>query len=70
MSITNSNHLTSQRLLTLEEARATLRISRWSMQRLLDNRQLATVNIGRRRFVRPADLDQLIDDLRSEALHD
>lgn len=47
-------------LLTLEEARSRLRISLWSLRRLLDERSLPSVNIGRRRFIRAADIDTLI----------
>lgn len=54
-------------LLTLEEARHLLRISKWSLQRLIDDRRLLTVQIGRRRFVHPNDLDDLIESLRERA---
>ncbi|MBE5471714.1 helix-turn-helix domain-containing protein [Mycobacteroides abscessus] len=49
-------------LLTLEEARSRLRISLWSLRRLLDEQSLPSVNIGRRRFIRAEDIDTLIAD--------
>lgn len=56
-------------LLTLDESRALLRISKWSLQRLIDDRRLVTVQIGRRRFVHPDDLDALLEELREQGRH-
>jgi excisionase family DNA binding protein len=68
-TIQTNNPPTDMKLMTLEEARALLRISRWGLQRLIDSRQLPTIAIGRRRFVTPSDLDQLIADLRTGGPH-
>ncbi|WP_255784534.1 helix-turn-helix domain-containing protein [Mycobacteroides abscessus] len=59
MNTTTSNS-DQHTLLTLEEARSRLRISLWSLRRLLDEQALPSVNIGRRRFVRSEDIDALI----------
>lgn len=52
-----------QRLLTVSEACARLRISRWSFYRLIHQRQLNTVTIGRRRFVPNAELHRFVTAL-------
>lgn len=52
------------RLMTIDEARDTLRISRWGIYRLINDRQLKTVTIGSRRFVAPQDLDDFMQQLR------
>ncbi|SHT80027.1 DNA-binding protein, excisionase family [Mycobacteroides abscessus subsp. abscessus] len=52
-----------QRLLTVTEACARLRISRWSFYRLMHQRQLNTVSIGRRRFVPHTELSRFVDSL-------
>lgn len=41
----------STELLTVDEACKQLRISRWSFYRLVNQRELATIQIGRRRLV-------------------
>lgn len=51
-------------LLTVPEACQALRVSRWQFYQLVNERRLKTVRINRRRFVAPADLTQLIEDLR------
>jgi excisionase family DNA binding protein len=53
-------------LLTLEEVRAVLRISRWSIYQLINHRRLKTVRIGQRRLVTVDDLRALIEELRRE----
>jgi excisionase family DNA binding protein len=53
------------RLMTIDEARDRLRISRWSMYRLINDRQIKTITIGSRRFITPHDFDQFIQSLRS-----
>ena len=57
---TTTNNSDQHTLLTLEEARSRLRISLWSLRRLLDERSLPSVSIGRRRFIRAEDIDTLI----------
>ncbi|WP_196814652.1 helix-turn-helix domain-containing protein [Nocardia sp. BMG111209] len=51
------------RLLTITEACARLRISKWSLYRLIHQQQLATVTIGRRRFVPVAEADRFVKQL-------
>lgn len=53
-------------LLTLEEARAILRVSRWSLYKLINHRRLKTVRIGHRRLVAVSDLSALIEELRQD----
>lgn len=52
------------RLLTLDEAADRLRVSRWGIRRLINERELPTVQLGRRRLVTEADLDDLIASRR------
>ncbi len=52
-------------LLTVEEARMKLRISRSSFYRLVQQRQITTIQIGRRRFV-PANAITTFIQRRSE----
>lgn len=55
-------------LLTIQEASAALRISRWKLYGLSNDRKIDTVKIGRRRLV-PADtLTKLVDELREEGI--
>ena len=49
-------NITQERLLTIDEVADLLRISRWSVYRLIWSKQLRTLTIGRRRLVRPAAL--------------
>ncbi|MDV8022229.1 helix-turn-helix domain-containing protein [Rhodococcus sp. IEGM 1330] len=51
-------------LLTIPEACAELRISRWSVYRLIQSNQIETVTIGRRRFVPKIVLDDFIEALQ------
>ncbi|MCV7286736.1 helix-turn-helix domain-containing protein [Mycolicibacterium wolinskyi] len=53
-----------EELLTVPEACNQLRISRWSFYRLIHQRSLATVTIGRRRFVARAEIDRFVLTLR------
>jgi excisionase family DNA binding protein len=53
-------------LLTIDEARGVLRISRWSLYKLINARQLKTIKIGQRRLVPADDLRALLDTLRDE----
>lgn len=53
-------------LMTITEAGTALRISRWSIYRLINSNRLRTVRIDRRRLVAPADLAALIEELREE----
>lgn len=47
-------------LLTVNEVCARLQISRWSFYRLIHQRQLNTISIGRRRFVPRAELHRFV----------
>ncbi|MGW4366302.1 helix-turn-helix domain-containing protein [Nocardia takedensis] len=53
----------STALLTIPEACSRLRLSRWSLYQLINNRELATVKIGRRRFVPATEAQRFLDDL-------
>lgn len=53
-------------LLTIDEAREVLRISRWSLYKLINARQLKTIKLGQRRLVPADDLHRFIDELRQE----
>ncbi|WP_040694421.1 helix-turn-helix domain-containing protein [Nocardia vinacea] len=50
-------------LLTIPEACARLRLSRWGLYQLINNRELATVKIGRRRFVPLTEVQRFVDEL-------
>jgi excisionase family DNA binding protein len=58
---------TEDRLLTIDDVADVLRISRWSVYRLIWSQQLRTLKIGRRRLVRPAALAECLDFLEEEA---
>jgi excisionase family DNA binding protein len=63
-------HLTdAPHLLTVDEARQALRISRWTLYRLIQQRQLTTVKIGSRRLVPRESLEALIARLVDEAVN-
>jgi excisionase family DNA binding protein len=50
-------------LLTVPEACGRLRISRWSLYRLIHEQRLRTVTIGRRRFVARDELERFVVSL-------
>lgn len=54
-------------LLTIDEAAAQLRVSRWSVYNLIRANQLRTIKIGRRRLVPPAAIAECIELLGKEA---
>jgi excisionase family DNA binding protein len=54
-------------LLTVPEACATLRVSRWMFYRLVQQRQLRTVKIGSRRLVQASALEDYLQRLATEA---
>ncbi|MGQ4272200.1 helix-turn-helix domain-containing protein [Nocardiopsis changdeensis] len=54
------------RLLTIEDVRAALQVSRWQVYQMINRGQLKSVRIDRRRFVLPEDLDALIEELRRQ----
>lgn len=65
---TSSTALTAidPKLMTIEEARVLLRISKWGMYQLINDGRVATIRIGRRRFITGDDFTQLVDSLREE----
>ena len=54
-------------LLTVEEARKKLRISAWTFYRMVQQRQIVTIKIGRRRLVPVSAIQKFIQE-RSEGL--
>jgi excisionase family DNA binding protein len=54
-------------LLTVDEAAAQLRVSRWTVYNLIRSGQLRTIKIGRRRLVPPAALGECVELLGKEA---
>ncbi|MFL6162738.1 MAG: helix-turn-helix domain-containing protein [Jatrophihabitantaceae bacterium] len=54
-------------LLTVPEACAQLRISRWMLYRLIHTRQLTTIKLGRRRLVPRTAVMTLVEGLAREA---
>ena len=58
---------TQERLLTINEVADLLRISRWSVYQLIWSGHLHTLNIGRRRLIRPAALTKCLDQLDRKA---
>lgn len=54
-------------LLTINEACAVLRVSRWQLYDLINKRRLKTVQINRRRLVVPSDLTRFVEQLQQEA---
>lgn len=61
----NTDTTEMSRLMTIDEARDKLRISRWSIYRLINDRQLKTITIGSRRLIAPQDLDDFMQKLRT-----
>ena len=54
-------------LLTVEEAGALLRVSRWQMYQLINSGKLRSVKIARRRLITQEDLQAYIDSLRTQS---
>lgn len=61
----NTDTTEMSRLMTIDEARDKLRISRWSIYRLINDRQLKTITIRSRRLIAPQDLDEFLQKLRT-----
>lgn len=53
-------------LLSLEEAAQKLGVSIWTVYRLTARGRIASVRLGRRRLVSPADLEAFIRDARCQ----
>jgi excisionase family DNA binding protein len=54
-------------VLTVDEAAARLRVSRWTLYNLIRSNQLRTVKIGRRRLVPVTAITDCLDHLMEEA---
>lgn len=54
-------------LLTVPEACAALRISKWTLYKLIQRRQMVTIKIGASRYIPVRSIQDLIDRLRAEA---
>lgn len=57
---------TPESLMTLKEVAALLRVSDWTLSRLVNTGALPTVRIGRRRLIAPADYASFIAAQREE----
>lgn len=62
----NLTHTRQPWLLTFEEARSALRVSRRTLQKLVSTSALAVVRLGRRVLFRPEDLDAFLMECRVE----
>ena len=63
MSAQTPEQMIEERLLTVPEACAKLRVSRWTLNRLMQSRQLRTIKIGSRRLVPASAIRKFIDQL-------
>ncbi|MEU4232814.1 helix-turn-helix domain-containing protein [Nonomuraea sp. NPDC026600] len=54
-------------VLSVEEAAAQLRISRWSLYKFIRSGQLKSIKAGRRRLVPVCAINALVDQLMEEA---
>lgn len=63
---TTHDNQAQQPLLTLDEVCEYLRISRWSLYQLINDRRLKTVTIGTRRLVAPEDFQDFLEALRAD----
>ena len=55
-------------ILTIEEATARMRISRWSLYNLIRSKRLRTIKVGRRRLVPAAALAECLAQLEEETV--
>ena len=67
--MTKTNHPATPgepaKLLDINEACEALRISRWSMYQLINQRSIKTVRVRGRHLIAPQDLDDFVDRLRA-----
>lgn len=65
MTTTKFEHTSEMpdRLLTLEEVRDLLQVSKWTIYQLINQRQLKSITIGRSRFVTTHAYLQLLENL-------
>jgi excisionase family DNA binding protein len=66
LDVSASQSLADGKLLTVSEACGVLRVSKWTVYRLIQSNQLATIKIGRRRLVPMAAVTNLLNRLRTE----
>jgi excisionase family DNA binding protein len=59
-------HHTVDRLLTVPEAAAALRVSKWTLYQLIRSRRLGTIKIGARRLVPTTALDAFLAQAQAE----
>jgi excisionase family DNA binding protein len=59
--------LETQEILTVDEAAARLRISKWSLYNLIRSQQIRTITVGRRRLVPSVALTECVARLLEEA---
>ena len=64
----NADAATGPVMLTIAEASAMLKVSKWAIYQLIRSRQLATVKIRSRRLVPQSALEALVEKLTIEAL--
>ena len=57
----------SSQLLTVPEACARLRVSRWMFYRLIQQKQLTTITVGRRRLVPAEEVERFVKMSRGES---
>jgi excisionase family DNA binding protein len=57
----------NERLLTIADVTALLRVSKWSVYQLIWSGRLRTLTIGRRRLVRPSALAECVELLDGKA---
>jgi excisionase family DNA binding protein len=62
----NSDSTAVPTMLTIQEACAALRVSKWTIYQLIRSRQLATIKIGSRRVVPLAAIQALLKRLQEE----
>ncbi|MGH9072877.1 MAG: helix-turn-helix domain-containing protein [Acidimicrobiales bacterium] len=65
MGFTGHHPRSPKRLYTLEEAAASLGISRTRLHQLVATGAIASLKLGRRRMFRPQDLDDYVEGLAS-----
>jgi excisionase family DNA binding protein len=58
--------LETQEVLTVDEAAARLRISKWSLYNLIRSRQIRTIKVGRRRLVPASSIAECVSLLLEE----
>jgi excisionase family DNA binding protein len=60
--------LETPEVLTIDEAAARLRISKWSLYNLIRSHQIRTIKVGRRRLVPACSITECVSQLLEEAV--